>query len=332
MGMKKSASLILAGMLLLALVLPTGCAKLRGSVPSQGIQPTPGQQLKVGLLYDEEALPAYIAEQEGLFQKDGVNVQLIPFRSAAERDSAVQSGAVDGAEGDLVAVALLNQGGFPVKAVSVALGAKPEEGRFYILAAPNTITRVEDLQGKTLAVSQNTIIDFLADEMLMAKGINPDRVQKVYIPNMPMRLQMLMQKNVAAALLPDPLASVAKIEGATVLVDKTKLPVNLSQSVLFFRDGSIKTKPDAIKGYLQAYAQAEQEVDQNPERYRQLFYDKVDVPKAAQGLVPVPSFSPPQTPSHDNVQLVLDWMNKKKLLTKSLSYDDLVTGAFIGVK
>jgi NitT/TauT family transport system substrate-binding protein len=331
--MKKTASVILASMLLLALVLSaTGCARLRGPAPSQGIQPTPGPQLKVGLLYDEEALPAYIAEQEGLFQKDGVNVQLIPFRSAAERDSAVQSGAVDGAEGDLIAVALLNQGGFPVKAVSVLLGAKPEEGRFYILAAPNTITSVEDLQGKTLAVSQNTIIDFLADEMLMAKGINPDRVKKVYIPNMPMRLQMLMQKNVAAALLPDPLASVARTEGATVLVDKTKLSVNLSQSVLFFRDNSIETKPDAIKGYLQAYAQAEQEVDQSPERYRQLFYDKVDVPKAAQGLVPVPSFSPPQLPSHDNVQLVLDWMIKKKLLTKSLSYDDLVTGAFIGVK
>ncbi len=330
--MKKAASLLLAGLLLLAILLPAGCAKIRGSAPSKGSQPTAGQQLKVGLLYDEEALPAYIAEQEGLFKKDGVNVQLIPFRSAAERDSAVQSGAMDGAEGDLIAVALLNQGGFPVKAVSVALGAKPEEGRFYILAAPNTITKVEDLQGKTLAVSKNTIIDFLADEMLTAKGINPDQVQKVYIPNMPMRLQMLMQKKVAAALLPDPLASVAMIEGAPVLVDKTKLPVNLSQSVLFFRDDTIKTKPDAIKGYLQAYAQAEQEVDQNPERYRQLFYDKVNVPKAVQGLVPVPSFSPPQTPSHDNVQLVLDWMNKKRLLTKNLSYDDLVTGEFIRAK
>ena len=144
--------------------------------------------MKVGLLYDEEALPAYIAQQEGLFQKNGVNVQLIPFRSAVERDSAIQSGAVDGAEGDLIEVSLLNQGGFPVKAVTVLLGAKPEEGRFYILAAPHTITNVADLKGKTLAVSQNTIIDFLADEMLTLKGVNPDQVQKVYVPNMPLRV------------------------------------------------------------------------------------------------------------------------------------------------
>ncbi len=326
--MKKAASLLLAGLLLLTIVVFAGCAKLSGSAPIRGSQPTPGQQLKVGLLYDEEALPAYIAQQEGLFQKDGVNVQLIPFGSAIERDSAVQSGAVDGAEGDLISVALQNQGGIPVKSVTVLLGAKPEEGRFYILAAPNTITNVDDLRGKTLAVSQNTIIDFLADEMLTAKGVNPDLVRKEYIPEMPLRLQMLMQKKVDAALLPDPLASEAIFQGAAVLVDKSKLPVILSQSVLFFRDDAIKSKPDAIKSYLQAYAQAEQDVDQNPGKYRQLFYDKVKVPKAVQGLVPVPSFSPPQLPSRDNVQLVLDWMNRKKLLTKNLSYDDLVTGEF----
>jgi NitT/TauT family transport system substrate-binding protein len=244
----------------------------------------------------------------------------------------MQSGAVDGAEGDLIEVALLSQGGFPVKAVTVLLGAKPEEGRFYILAAPHTIANVGDLKGKTIAVSQNTIIDFLADQMLTLKGVNPDQVQKVYVPNMPLRVQMLLQKQVAAALLPDPLASEAIYQGASVLVDKSKLPVNLSQSVLLFRDDAIKTKPDAIKGYLQAYAQAEQEVDQNPDRYRQLFYDKVDVPKEVQGLVPVPSFSPEQLPSRDNVQLVLDWMNKKKLLTKSLGYDDLVSGEFISSK
>ena len=324
--MKRTAGLILASLLLLALVFPAGCAKQRGSSSNQG---APGQQLKVGLLYDEEALPAYIAQQEGLFQKNGVNVQLIPFHSAEERDSAIQSGAVDGAEGDLIEVSLLNQGGFPVKAVTVLLGAKPSEGRFYILAAPHTITNVADLKGKTIAVSQNTIIDFLADEMLTLKGISPDQVQKVYVPDMPLRVQMLLQKQVAAALLPDPLASEAIYQGAPVLVDKSKLPVNLSQSVLLFRDDAIKTKPDAIKGYLQAYAQAEQEVDQNPDRYRQLFYDKVDVPKQVQGLVPVPSFSPPQLPTHDNVQLVLDWMNKKKLLTKNLGYDDLVSGEFI---
>jgi NitT/TauT family transport system substrate-binding protein len=327
--MKKTACLLLAG-LLLALVLPAGC----GKQPPQGRNNRQASlpQLRVGLLYDEEALPAYIAQQEGLFQKCGVDVQLLPFSSAAERDAAIQGGALDGAEGDLIAVALLNQGGVPVKAVSIALGANPGEGRYYILAAPHTITKVDDLRGKTIAVSQNTIIDFLADQMLSADGISPGQVRKEYVPNMPLRVQMLLQGQVASALLPDPLASEAILKGATVLVDKTKLPVNLSQSVLYFRKDALDTKKAAIEGYLQAYGRAEQEVTANPDRYRQLFYDKVKVPQDVQSRVPVPSFSPEQLPAHDNVQLVLTWMQNKKLLTKSLGYDDLVDGEFINGK
>ncbi len=329
--MKKSVISLLAIGLLLSLLLPAGCRTQQGSTPSPGSQASTSQ-LKIGLLYDEESLPAYIAQQEGLFQKYGVDVQLVTFQSASERDAAIQAGAVDGAEGDLVAVALLNQGGFPVKSVSIELGAKPAEGRFYILAAPNTITSVEDLKGKTLAISQNTIIDFLADQMLIAKGIDPDQVHKMNVPNMPMRMQMLLQNQVAAALLPDPLASEAMLKGAAVLVDKTKLPVNLSQTVLFFTKNAIDTKKEAIRGYLQAYGQAEQEVTANPERYRQLFDEKVDIPKDVQSSVPVPSFSPEQLPSPDNVQLVLTWMKNKKLLSKSLGYDDLVDSEFINTK
>lgn len=317
--MKKAIAVSLTiGLMLLALMLPTGCKKQAS--------------LKVGILYDEEALPAYIAQQESLFQKNGANVQLVPFRSATERDSAIQSGGIDGAEGDLIAVALLNKGGFPVKAISVALGAKPEEGRFYILAAPNTITKVDDLKGKTLAISKNTIIDFLADQMLLAKGVNPDQVQKVPTPNMPMRLQMLLDHKVDAALLPDPLASMARLKGAAVLVDKSKLPVNLSQSVLFFRDDAIKSKKEDIQGYLRAYGQAEQEVTQNPDRYRQLFYEKINIPKEVQASVPLPSFSPQQLPTRDNVQLVLSWMAKRNLINTNMSYDDLVSSEFVSAK
>jgi NitT/TauT family transport system substrate-binding protein len=308
----------LAAVVMLALLLQAGCKKQAS--------------LKVGLLYDEEALPAYVADQEGLFRKEGVSVQLVPFRSAAERDSAVQGGGVDGAEGDLIAVTLLNNGGFPVKAVCLALGAKPEEGRFYILAAPNTITRAEDLPGKTLAVSENTIIDFLADKMLEAGGVDPGQVQKVYIPNMPMRLQMLVDSKVAAALLPDPLASMAMIRGAPVLVDKSKLPVNLSQSVIFFREDALKTKNEAIRGFLKAYGQAEQEINQQPEHYRQLFYEKINIPEEVQKSVPVPTFSPRQLPARENVSLVLDWMTEKNLINKTFTYDDLVTGEFVSAE
>jgi NitT/TauT family transport system substrate-binding protein len=63
--------------------------------------------LKIGLLPNEEVLPFYVAIEEGLYQKHGVDVEVVHFQSAAERDAALQAGAVDGVEGDLLAVPLL---------------------------------------------------------------------------------------------------------------------------------------------------------------------------------------------------------------------------------
>lgn len=310
--MRRGEFWLLALTAFLVLVLLSGCGQT--------------QKLKVGLLPNEEALPVYIAEKEGLFEKAGLDVAIINFQSAAERDSAVQTGAIDGAEGDLIAVALMRQGGCPVKAASVALGATPSEGRFALLAAPgSTVTDATGIKGKTMGISRNTIIEFVGDEMLMLKGIDPKRVQKVSIPKMPLRLEMLLQKQVDTAVLAEPLASLAQLKGARVILDDTKFTQNLTQSVFFFRDDALQKKQAEINRFIDVYFQAAREATVNPEKYRSLFYQKANVPQELRGSFPVPKFSSPQLPTRDNVQLVISWLKEKNLLKTRLGYQDLVT-------
>jgi NitT/TauT family transport system substrate-binding protein len=285
--------------------------------------------LKIGLLPNEEVLPFYVAIEEGLYQKHGVDVEVVHFQSAAERDAALQAGAVDGVEGDLLAVAMIRQGGTPVKAVSLAMGATPQEGRFALLAAPGTITDAEELNGKRLAISKNTIIEYTADQMLLLQGIDPKEVQKVNIAKMPLRAEMLLQKQVDAAVLPDPLAAYAELKGAKVLIDDTKLGVNISQSVFFFSDDAIATKKEAIKKFIQAYMEGTDILTENPEDYRELFIEKVQIPVELQESYPVPSFPTLQLPSQEDTQRVLGWLKDNGLLTEAYTYEDIVTDEVI---
>ncbi|MGB9793389.1 MAG: ABC transporter substrate-binding protein [Thermacetogeniaceae bacterium] len=280
--------------------------------------------LRVGILPNEEAFPIYVAQEEGIFKKYGVSVEIVPFQSASERDAAIQAGTIDGAEGDMIAVALLRKGGIPVKATAVALGATPSEGRYALLSAPGNITNVFKIKDKTMAISKNTIIEFAADEMLKIKGINPNSVKKVYVPKMPLRLEMLIQKKVDTAVLPEPLASLAELKGAKVLIDDTKLPINLTQSVFFFREDALKKKKKEIQKFLLAFEESGKEVTQNPEKYRDLFNKKIEVPLELQKSFPIPKFSPLQLPNRENVNLVLKWMMEKKLLERIYSYEELV--------
>jgi NitT/TauT family transport system substrate-binding protein len=93
--------LCLAAVLILLAV--SGCAGEKSS------------KMKIGLLPNVESLPFYVALEKGYLHDEGIDVELVVFESAVERDSAVQAGEVDGALGDILAVAALNNSGAPVR-------------------------------------------------------------------------------------------------------------------------------------------------------------------------------------------------------------------------
>ena len=66
--------------------------------------------LKIGLLQIEDSVPFYVAEKEGFYQQEEVQVELVPFLSALERDSALTAGAIDGAISDPIGALLLDKG------------------------------------------------------------------------------------------------------------------------------------------------------------------------------------------------------------------------------
>ena len=49
------------------------------------------ESLKIGLLQIEDSVPFYVAEKEGFFNQENVRVELVPFLSALERDSALMT-------------------------------------------------------------------------------------------------------------------------------------------------------------------------------------------------------------------------------------------------
>mgnify|MGYP001484248576 FL=1 len=91
-------------------------------------------KLKVGLMPAVDAAPMLLAAERGYFAAEGVEVELIVFPSANERQVALQTGAVDGTITDLVAFVYNVQGGFDLRIASSTDGAFPflEIGRAHV--------------------------------------------------------------------------------------------------------------------------------------------------------------------------------------------------------
>jgi NitT/TauT family transport system substrate-binding protein len=325
-GFSLSIVSILSIVLSLAIVI-SGCAATKAPDTNQPTK-SAGKTVKIGVLPIEDNLPFYVAEKDGLFAKEGVQVELVSFASAIERDAAMQAGQIDGEVADLVAVALLKKIGTDVKIASIGLGATPAEGRFAILSSPKSnIKDLSGLKGATLGISQNSIIDYVSDQMLLDKGVMLNDVKKMSIPKMPVRLDMLLSDQIDAACLPDPLASLAQAKGAHLISDDTYR--NISQTVFLFRTQSIQENPEGIKAVVRVYGSAGQALSKNPEQYRSLFLEKAQIPAELKESYKTPTFSKLQLPTEEEINSVMKWMVDKKLIPQAYTYQDLVDSSLL---
>ena len=287
------------------------------------------QPLKIGLLLIEDSVPFYIAEQEKFYGQQNVAVELIPFLSALERDSALAAKAIDGAIADPVGAILYDKGRGELKITSLCLGKTPEEGVFAILAAPkSTIESVVDLKGVEIAVSNATIIEYVTDRMLETAGFQPEEIKKIEVKKMPIRMQMLLSGSVQAATLPEPLASIAAGKGAKILLTDAGGSTSLSQTVIIFRADVLSERKKEIAGFFQAYKLAVQAINENPETYRTLFMEKGRIPPFLAQSYPIPTYPLPEPFSESLYEPIITWLIKKQLVDE-IPYEAMVATDFL---
>ncbi len=300
---------------LISLIVIAGCISL-GCISQEE------SKIKVGVMPDEATLPYYVAEREGIFANQGLDVDVVPFLSAMERDSALMAGEIDAGENDPVGVILLQNAGYNAKIVSLELQETGEKMRFAIVASPGSkMSTVTDLEGKKIAISSNTVIEYITDALL-----GDVHAEKVEVKKVPMRMQMLLDNEVDAATLPEPLASYALYKGAKLIVSDAMLNKSVSQTVIVFSADFIKKNPESVDKFLAAYSEAVERINSDPESYRALLVEKIRIPEEIAGSYKMATYLQPQPYPREKFEEVLNWMQGKDLVQRDISYEDIVLG------
>ena len=276
-----------------------------------------GPVLKIGVLPDADSLPLLVARAEGLFAAEGVAVALLPFKTAVERDAALQAAAIDGAVSDLLAVALAAQGGFALRAASLT------DGRYGIVAAPDSrIGSTAELAGRAIGISSNTIIQYACETMLAGAGLTQAQMRGLAVPNIQLRMELILEGRLEAACLPEPLLSVARARGARLLAASDDL--GLGAGVIAFRLAIIDTRLPEIAAFYRAYRRAALEIDAAPDSYRGFLVEKANFPAVVRDNYRFVVYKEPRLPSASDISALLGWMRAKGLLTKDLEGASLV--------
>lgn len=294
----------LASLLLAALL----CAVLAAQAPAE--------PLRIGVLPVLDALPLHVAAHDGLFRKEGLDVELVPFQSALERDMAAQAGRIDGYFGDLVAAFLLLRAAVPMPAVLVAYRTNPGHPMFALVTSPQrSRDGLAGLRGASLGLSNATVIEFLLDRIQAAHKLPRDYFNRVEVKKFPLRLQMLAAGQIDLALLPEPLVTLNVRKGGAVVA--TDEDLNLPLTVVCLHQRLAPQLP----AFLAAYAKAVARLGAEPEAYRTLMAEVCALPAPLVASFPVPPFPAPHAPTRAELDTVQDWMIERGLLQQRIPYE-----------
>ena len=306
----------IAALCIFLLVLAVaGCAGGISELPQEPDSPV--LSLTVATMPALESFPIFIAEAQGFFEDEGLNVSLEQFFNPVDRDIAFQSNErIDGMVFDLVQLIIYQSAGIDIVAVMSSVGMASVIGA-------EGVYRIEDLRGQNVLMTTNTSMDYIIDRTLASEGLSVSDIIIDEVPALPTRLEMLLHGHAAGAVLPDPFALIALDAGLNHISTTTELGIN--PFVFAFRREVTENNLTALKAFYRAISRAVDFLNTaDPQLYLDMLIAKVGYPEHFRDSLILPYFPPYSIPRREIVQDVLDFSYARGLHTAPLTVSQLI--------
>jgi NitT/TauT family transport system substrate-binding protein len=240
--MTKPGKLIILALLLLLSLLWNSSAIAQLTKISVGYSAISGDQL-----------PAWVAKETGIFEKNGLDVQLIFFTGGTTAVMALVSR--DTPISQVAGAAVVNSALAGSDSVLIVGGITSLN--YYLMAQPQ-IKTPEQLKGGSVAISRfGSASDFIARFALSKIGLTPGKdVTLVQIGSTSARMDATLTGRVQATVINPPASFIAEKRGMTVLADLPKLGLVYQHTSAATTKKYIREHPDIVRRYVKSQVEA----------------------------------------------------------------------------
>lgn len=207
--------------------------------------------LKIAVMPTLDCLPLFVAEHYQLLDSANGGVRLKMYMSQMDCDTALERGRVEGSMTDLVRAMRIASRGMALRSVAVTAA------HWQLVTNRNArVRQLKQLDDKMVAMTRFSATDLLTDRVVDSVKLNKDRVFKVQINDISVRMLMLQNNEMDALWLPEPWATLARQMKNPVVYDTRKQ--NIQLGVMAFRDQEMtrKERSRQLELFLKAYNQA----------------------------------------------------------------------------
>lgn len=311
---------IIALLFVLSVLSFTGCTARNTAVSSASSAEKP--VIRIGMMSSSDVIPFALINENGLADKYNFKLDLEVFTSAKDRDAALQAGELDGVLTDYVGICIYQNAGLNVKITGIT------DGDYILVAGKDTgITNISQIKGKSIAISEKTLIEYTLEDILANNKMSGTDVIKEVVPRIPDRLELLRNDKIDLGLLPEPFATLALNDGAVYLGSANQF--GLYPAVSAFSQTALESKSKAIHDLYTAYNEAVDYMNHTDIRkYEKAVIKAVGYPEEMLGKITVKPFRTSKLPLKKEVEAAIQWASKKGLCKPTLQYDQLVYDAY----
>lgn len=206
--------------------------------------------LKVAVMPTLDCLPAFVAKERQLFDT-AVDIRLKQFTAQMDCDTALMRNRVEGSVSDLVRAERMMKSGVPIKYWAST--------NAYWLLISNRQQRINDLKhldDKMVAMTRYSVTDLLSDMVVDSAKLKPERVFRIQINDVNVRLKMLENNEMDALLVTEPYATQAILAKNKVLFDTRKSDMQMGVFVFRTEGMDDKNRQHQMKVFQEGYNEA----------------------------------------------------------------------------
>jgi len=213
-----------------------------------------------------DCLPLFVAKDQGLFSHEGVKVSLKMYQAQMDQDTALLRHHVEGLTTDRERMKWLQQQGTAVSEVATTTL------KWQLISNKTArIKLLRQLDDKMVAMTRFSATDRLMNWAIDSVGLKQERVFRIQVNDVGVRLGMLENGIMDAMLLPEPQATQARLGGHYVIFDTDSLGWHLGV-IAFTQQAMADTmRQRQIEAFLKVYNAACDTIRQNGlKRYRDI--------------------------------------------------------------
>lgn len=274
--------------------------------------------LRLGVMYSADVVPLAVLKDQKLDETEGFTLDMQVFQSAKDRDAALQAGELDGVFTDYIGVCIYQNAGLDVKITGVT------DGDYVLVAGAHSgITDLAGAADASIAISENTLIEYTLDYLLAQEGFEPAYVKKEAVPRIPDRLELLRAGQIDLGLLPDPFSTLALTSGAVKLGSANGS--GLYPAVMGFLNSAIEEKADTLVSFYAAYNKAVDYVNATAlSEFGDVAITGAGFPEELRDKIVLPVYRKDTLPTEADLQSAIDWAAAKDLCGPDLKPSDLL--------